>query len=80
MADPPNDRFMTKVEFGRGKLEQRHTEEEDFTYEAPTFGGMVEHANPKKGAMLGTSHSSHHTHSSYDYEESTRSKLHKKSN
>ena len=25
MADPPNDRFMTKVEFGRGKTEQRHT-------------------------------------------------------
>ena len=76
MVESANDRFMTKVEFGR-KVEKT-AEEEDFTYEAPTFGGLVEQPPKSKGVMMGTSHSTHHTHSSYETDESNRSKLSKR--
>ncbi len=56
----------------------------DFKFEAPTFGGAIEKREEvkSKGIMLGTSHTSNETYSSYDtrIDDSANSKYSKKSN
>jgi hypothetical protein len=79
------DKNLTKVEFSK-KVERVPQEDTmyDFKFEAPTFGGAIEkrEENKGKGIMLGTSHTSNETYSSYDarIDDSANSKLSKKSN
>jgi hypothetical protein len=72
------------VEFSK-KAERAPQEDTmyDFKFEAPTFGGVEKREeNKSKGVMLGTSHTSNETYSSYDarIDDSANSKFSKKSN
>jgi hypothetical protein len=85
LADPGYDKNLTKVEFSKKKSEKIPQEDTmyDFKFEAPTFGGGMEkkEEGKSKGIMMGTSHTSNETYSSYDtrIDESTNSKFSKKS-
>ena len=61
-----NDRFLTKVQFAKKVEKNFYQEDIDFKYEAPTFGGFQKKESIQKGVMLGTSHTSNETYSSYD--------------
>lgn len=82
LAEPGYDKNLTKVEFSK-KAERIPQEDTmyDFKFEAPTFGGAEKREEGKsKGIMLGTSHTSNETYSSYEakIDDSVNSKFSKK--